>query len=133
MQLVTGTNCIDNKALCGSCGGLVLVVNGWAFPEGDVQLFNALCAAIEKSALPATDLAQLAAALVDSAMTCTEVETLELAVFWIPSLAPVCSLLASSPARARHAFSMIDLILTERSKTRDSTILSRRRHHVVGE
>ncbi len=128
MQLIATTDCIDGKALCGECGGLVLVLTTEGmFPEGDVYLFNELCAAVDKSLISPLESAQLALAVADTATASGDQEAFDMAAFWLPKLAPLRSLLTASSPRTQRALSMLDIILWERSKTRSSGIIAKAR------
>ncbi|MDF3066557.1 MAG: hypothetical protein K0R38_2158 [Polyangiaceae bacterium] len=118
--LIPGPECVDGRATCETCGGLAFALVGPAVPESDVLLFNELCWAIEQSSLAAADAAQLALALSDATTPGEGMELLDLAVTWFPSLSPLRPALAANLTRTRHAFSMVGLILAERSASRSA-------------
>lgn len=96
------------------------VIAGCAYPEGDASLFAELSLVVQTSRLSPPECRQLALAIADATTNRSEEEAFQLATVWLPALAPVRALLAANPSRARQAFSMVDTILWERSKTRDS-------------
>lgn len=134
VQLVSAESCIEGKAQCGTCGGLVFALGGLAYSEEDVPLFDELCTAVARAHLAPLEAAQLALALSDAAVGNDEQETVELAMFWFPALAPLRAILESNPSRAREAVIMLDTILWERSKTRESLVVPKRggRGHAAG-
>lgn len=123
VQLVAAVDCIDRKALCGSCGGLVIVVAACPLPEGDVELFNELCSALEKSLITSLEAVQVALVLTEARATHGDREALDTAAFWLPALTPLRALLTNNPVRAHQALVLLDVILWERAKTRESGIL----------
>lgn len=116
--LLAGVDCTEGKALCGACGGLVVVVAGVAYPETDVYLFDAVRAAVKKSSLSAFESAQLALSLANLGTSRGEGDALEMAISRFPGLAALRSLLACNVPRARQALAMLDVVLWERSKSR---------------
>lgn len=127
VRLISGDECVDGEATCEVCGGLMFAFPGPVVPESEVLLFNELCWAVEESRLTTSDAAQLALALCEASARGEEMEMLELAVSWFPHMDPLRATLAVNLNRARHAFSMVGLILAERSTPRVATILPKRR------
>ncbi|RYZ07589.1 MAG: hypothetical protein EOO73_11465 [Myxococcales bacterium] len=125
VRLISRDECIDGKATCEACGGLAFAFAGPVIAESEVLLFNELCWAVENSGLTTSDAAQLALALSEAPTRGEEMQMLDLAVSWFPNLEPLRAALAGNLNRARHAFSMVGLILAERSVARVSTIVPR--------
>jgi hypothetical protein len=125
ISLISSEDCIGGQALCGACGGLVSVLPGCAYPEGDVSLFNELCSVLGSASLIGSEAEQLALALEEASLTLGDEQVLALAAFWAPPLAPLLPLLAAVPARARQACSMLQVILHARALTRASGVSAR--------
>ncbi len=122
VQLVSSVDCIGGRALCSSCGGLVLVVSHCAFSEHSATLFIELCFAIDRSQISPLESAQLALKLADASMGQGEGKALELVALRFPELSSLRPIFRSSPACARQAFAMVAIILGERSKRRESGV-----------
>lgn len=126
IALISSAECVGGKALCGSCGGLVLIVPGCAYPEGDVPLFDELCALVMSSPLAGPEAGQIALALEEAALTSGDEEALSLVAFWIPAFAGVRPLLSANPLRARQACSMLHTLLQDRARVRSSGTFPKR-------
>lgn len=109
----------------------MIIIAGCAYPEGDLYLFDAVCAAIEKAALSPREAAQLAVALADTAADAGDREALDMAVFWFPGVAPLRSLLTVNAARARQVLQMLDVVLWEHGRRRDSGVLPSEHQRVI--
>jgi hypothetical protein len=129
MALVTGEDCIDGKALCGSCGGILSVLPGCAYTEGDVCLFDELCSIVRRSAIDSVDATQLALDLSEVMSSRSEQDALTLARLRLPELSPISAILKINAVRARQALTMLSTILWERGRARDSGVHSTRQHH----
>jgi hypothetical protein len=118
IALISSTDCIGGQTLCGSCGGLVSIVPGPAYSEGDVLLFNELLGLVESVGLVGIEAQELAMAIEDARSSLDEQKALGLVSAQMPALAPLAPLLAASRGRARQALSMLDTILRARSTER---------------
>lgn len=126
MSLFASTDCIDGKSLCGTCGGLVAILPGCAYPEGDVALFDELCAILAKSAIYGLEAEQLTLALDEALVAVGDGDALRLLTFWLPQLAGLLPLLAANPPRTRRACSMLRTVLQARARVRTSSVVNAR-------
>jgi hypothetical protein len=124
IALVSTEDCIDGKSLCGACGGIVHVLPGCAFPEGDVALFDALAAALAASTISSFDARRLASAVEDAQMAGSEHSAFSSVVQSVPGLKPIEAIVGSYRARRRQALTMLATILRGRAERRHSGIIA---------
>jgi hypothetical protein len=120
IALISNHDCVSAQALCGACGGVVNILPGPAYPEGDVPLFEALLALVEASGIAGVEAAQAAMAIEDARSSFDEQSALRAISERLPALEPLGPLLAASPSRARQALSMLEVILRALSNERRS-------------
>jgi hypothetical protein len=129
IALVHADECVDGRAPCGSCGGIVSVLPGCAFPERDLALFTSLCEVVCSSTLSQVDAQRLAAAISDSAISGMQQQALNNLAHSIPPLRPLQEILNEHPLQRRRAISMLETILRGLGRRRDSGVLSTERLH----
>lgn len=125
LTLISSEDCIGGKSLCSACGGLVSILPGCAYPEGDVTLFEALSAVVNACELSTADAWKLTDRIQQSRFDATEAALLALLTDCLPLLEPYRPILEANPARLRQALSMLDAIFRARAATRSASAIYR--------
>lgn len=123
--MISSEDCIGGKALCGSCGGLVSILPGCAYPEGDVTLFDALSAVVNASELSTSDAWKLTDVIQQARFEATEPALIALLADCLPLLEPYRLILEANPVRLRQALSMLEAMFRARASTRHASAVYR--------